>query len=172
MQLRPVLAAQGDACQLQHIQHVGVAQLILQRKADEVEIADRVAAFQGIEGDVLPAHFLLHVHPGGKHPLTPKIRDLIHGAVEDFNAQVGHADFVGIGEAEGKAHLHLGGVLHHRVELAAHIPAGFLDLLQRVFQFLVVSHSYLSNLKRLNAQWMNMASPKLKNRYFSCTATL
>ena len=115
VQLRPVFAAQGDARQLQHIQHVSVAQLILQRKADEVEIADRVAAFQGIEGDVLPAHFLLHVPPGGIAALAPEAVHLVHQAVQDPAAQVGHTDLIGVRKAQGISGVHRPPILYNGV---------------------------------------------------------
>ena len=132
-QVVPVRRPQGDARQLQHVQHVGVAQLILKGEPDEVEVCHRVAALQGIEGHPLLPHALLHVHPGGEHPLAPKVRDLVHGPVQDLDAQMGHADLIGVREAEGEPDLHVILIFYHRIDLAAHIAAGLLHVQQNLF---------------------------------------
>ena len=130
----PLLTAQGQAGQIQHVEHVGVGHLIAQGKADEVEIRDGVPAFQTIEQDTLPAHFLLHVPPGGEHPLTPYPFHLIHHTVENAHAQIGHTDLIGVRKAERIAHIHGAPVLHHRVVFPAGIAGGLLDPGKDMFQ--------------------------------------
>ena len=126
--LPPLAAAHRDTAQIQHIEDVGVAHLVLEGKAHKVKLGDGVPAFQAVQGKALPAHERLHVHPGGKHPLAPDVLPLVHQAVEDFHAQMGHPDFIGIGETKSKPGLYPGRVFPHGVELAAYIPARLLDL--------------------------------------------
>ncbi len=80
-QLCPVRAAQRDTGELEHIKDIGVAQFVLQGKADEVKVFHRVAAFQGIKRHTPGGHLRLHVDPGGENPFAPKIRYLVKGSV-------------------------------------------------------------------------------------------
>ena len=86
---------------------------------------------------VLP-HLLLHVPPRGEHPLAPDSVQVVHHTVEDPHPQVGHADLIGIREAEGHPGIHLGFILHHRVVFSPHIPGRLLhpgeDALQSLIQ--------------------------------------
>ena len=133
-QVRPVRRTQRQFCQVQHVQHVGVGHLIAQGKADEVELCDRVAALQAVEQHSLAAHFLLHIAPGGETALAPQTVHLIHHAVQNPAAQVGHADLVGIRETQGKPGIHLAWLLDHGVVLPAGIAGRFLNLWQNLFQ--------------------------------------
>ena len=47
------------------------------------------------------AHFGLHIPPGVEDALAPDALHLVHDAVEDPHAHIGHADLIGIREAEG-----------------------------------------------------------------------
>ena len=106
--------ANRHACEREHIQHIGVAKLILERKAYEIKFTERVAAFERVEGETLYAHLPVHIKPGSKHALAPHAVHVVHDAVQDPHAQVGHADLVGVREAEREADIHLGFVLYHR----------------------------------------------------------
>ena len=53
---------------------------------------------------------------------------------------MGHADLIGVRKAEGKTHVHLGRILYHRIQFAAHIAAGLLHPLKNVLQFLIDFH--------------------------------
>ena len=133
-ELGPLLAAQGQAGQIQHVEHIGVGHLIAQGKTDEIEVGDGVSALQAVEGDPLPAHLLLHIAPGGEHPLAPHPLHLIHQPVENPHAQIGHADLIGIRKTECVAHIHGAAVLDHRVVLPAGISGGLLYPREDVFQ--------------------------------------
>ena len=125
-QIGPVGAVEGDARQIQHIENGGESHLIANGKGHDVKIGDRVAGLQGKEGHLRPAHLLLHVAPGGEHPLAPHAVHLVHDAIENAHAQVGHADFVGVGEAEGDAGVHIFFIFDDRVILAAYVAGGLL----------------------------------------------
>ena len=125
-QMGPVGAVEGDARQVQHIENGSKGHLIAHGKGHDVKIGNGVTGLQGKERHMGPAHFLLHVAPGGKHPLAPHAVHGVHDAIENAHAQVGHADLVGVGEAEGDAGVHVLFILDNRVILAAHVAGGLL----------------------------------------------
>ena len=132
---------QRDARQIQHVQDGGERHLIAHGKGHNVKIGDGVAGFQREQRHSRLAHLLLHVAPGGEHALTPDAVHLVHDAVQDPHAQIGHADLVGVGEAEGDAGVHLRLVLQHGVIFAAHVAGGLLHPRQDAFQSLIHGHS-------------------------------
>ena len=143
VQIMPVLTQNGDSAEGQHIEDIGIAQLILERKADKVKVGQRIAGFQRVERDITGAHLLLHIDPRCKYPLAPDIRLFIKKAVEDLDAEVGHSDLVGIGKAERKAHIDVTLVLDHLAQLSADITAGLLNLQQIFFDFFRVHRFHL-----------------------------
>ena len=74
--------------QIQHIQDIAVAQFILQRKSQYIEIVDAVPALQPKEFHSIPAHLLFHIHPGGEYTLTPDIVLFI----ENFKVMLQNSD--------------------------------------------------------------------------------
>ena len=132
-----VSTAQRQTRQVQHVQHIGVGHFVAQGEADDVKVLDGVAALQGVEGKTFLPHFLFHVSPGSEDTLTPDPGHVVHNAVEDAHAKVGHADLIGVREAEGEAAVHLSLVLLDGLIFAAHIAAGLLDPGQDFFQFMI-----------------------------------
>ena len=131
-QLPPVLTAQGQTGQVQHVEHIGIGHLIAQREAHYVKFRDGVSALQTVEQQPLPAQLLFHVPPGGEAALTPDVLPLIHHSVENAAAQVGHTDLIGVGKTEGKADAHLALVFDNGVVLSAGIPGRLLYIGQDV----------------------------------------
>ena len=125
-QLSPVLAPHGQAGHVQHVQHRAVGHLVAYGEAQHVKFADRVAALQRVEWDVVLPHGLRHVAPRGKHALAPDVRLVVYYAVEYAHAQVGHAYLVNVREAEGHAQLHSGLVLDYLVVLPAGVSCRLL----------------------------------------------
>ena len=125
--LATVRGSEGNVGQLQHIEDGGVAHLVLEGEAQEVEIGDGVAALQAGEGDILLTHLLLHIHPGGVGALAPDVVVEVEAMVEDADAQIGHTDLVGIGEGEGEPRLDLGLILDDLPVLTARVTAGAGD---------------------------------------------
>ena len=58
--------------QIQHIQNIGIRQLILHGKADHIKVLDRVAAFQGKQRFAVGAHQRLHIVRRGKHQVSSR----------------------------------------------------------------------------------------------------
>ena len=121
-----VLRPQGQAPKVQHIQHGGIGHFVAHGKADNVKLPYGVAGLQGVEGDVVFPQLLLHVGPGCEDPFAPYAWHPVEDPVEDAEAQVGHADLIGVREAEGESGVHLALVLHDRVVFPAGVPCGLL----------------------------------------------
>ena len=135
LQAVPILAENGDPAERKHIQNIGIAELILKRKADEIKMCKRIAGLERVKRDIVRAHDLLHVDPRGEHTLAPDIRTLVKQAVQDFDAQMGHADLIKVGKTKGKADIDVTLVLDNGAQLAADITAGLLHRQQILFQF-------------------------------------
>ena len=71
--VRSVGSADRQPGKVEHIQHIRVAKLIHQCKADEVERFDRVAALKRIQRQIPFAHERFHIVPRGKHALAPDV---------------------------------------------------------------------------------------------------
>ena len=78
--------SERDAAKLQHIQHIGIAQLILQSKAYKIKFGQRVAAFKRVQRNVVLYHQLLHIDPRRENALAPYIRNAVKQAVQNFHA--------------------------------------------------------------------------------------
>ena len=139
-----VFGIKRNAGKLQHGQNVGIAQLILQRKAYNIELAHRVFAFQRIQGHLQAFHLGLHIGPGHKHPLAPPVFVLIQNIIQDLFAQKRHTHFIGIRKAEGHAHIHFAFILDHTARLAAGITAGLLHMIECFFEFWCKHSRFLS----------------------------
>ena len=104
---RAVLAAirrtQRHSRKLQYAEHRGIAELILQRKAEKIKIFHGIVALQGGQRQVMLAHFFLHIRPRREHTLAPNVGLGIQRAVEHAHTHIGHADLVCIGKAECKS---------------------------------------------------------------------
>ena len=131
----PVLREQRNAAEVEHIQDITVAQFILQGKADEVKIRQRIARFERIQRDIMRAHLFFHIHPRRENTLTPNVRLFVKKAVEDLDAEVRHTDLINIGKTEREPHVHLLLVLDDSSEFTADIAAGFLHLQEQFFDF-------------------------------------
>ena len=131
---RPVRRSQGHPGQLQHMEDVGVAHLIADGEGDQVEVLHRVVALQRPKWQTVGLHSLLHVAPGREDPLAPDLGHFVHHAVENPHPHVGHADLVGVREAEGHPDPDVRLVLDDLVIFAAHISRRFLHGGQDSFQ--------------------------------------
>ena len=122
----PLCRVKGNPGQAQHIQNVGIRHFIADGEGDHVEILYRLLAFQRPQGKAVFPHGLFHVPPGGKDSLTPDPLHPVHDSVENPHANVGHADLVGIREAEGHPYPDIRQILLDFAPLAAGIAGGLL----------------------------------------------
>ena len=124
--LRAAGGQHGDLPQVEHLQHIGEAHLILKREADDVKITQGRSALQRKQGDILPPHVAHHVHPGHHHPLAEHIGLLIQNVIEYLHPQVAHSHLIAVGETESKGRGFLLPGLDRSVHFAADIARGLL----------------------------------------------
>ena len=79
-------------------------------------------------------HLLFHVHPGHKGSLAPPVFVAVEQLVQDFFAQKGHADLIGIREAERHAHINVCFIFIGAARFTAGITARLLNQTERFFQ--------------------------------------
>ena len=127
LQPRPILGMKRDPGKLQHIQNIGIAHLIADGEGNHVEVLHGALAFQRPKGQLVGAHSVLHIAPGGKHPLAPNAVHPVHNAIQDPHTHIGHADLIGIRETEGNTHSGLGQIFLDLAPLAAGVPGRLLD---------------------------------------------
>ena len=136
--------------EIEHIENVGIAQLIHQCKADQIEILDRVAAFEGIERNVMLAHLLFHIAPGRKHTLAPDVFPCVRDRIQNLDAEVRHPDLIAVWEAERIAQRDVVFILDNTVELSAGIATGLLHQRQNLFHFFRI-HAFFTPFSNASA---------------------
>ena len=68
---------QRNAAQVEHRQDVGVADLVLQAEADQVEVAQRRERFQAVERQAVLAQLGLEVEPGREGAFAGPLRIVV-----------------------------------------------------------------------------------------------
>gem|GEM_PF-5373661 len=115
--VRPAIGApEGNAPQLQHGEHVGEGQLVLQREPHDGEVAEGPPGLQADEGQLPGAQLGFQVRPSGEHAFDADARLAPQDVVEDVEAQEAHPDLVGVGKSQRDGHA-------VRVGRAAVLPA-------------------------------------------------
>ena len=76
-----VAGAHRNAAQVQHVEHIGERQLILQRKAQNIQFGNRVSAFQSIQRNIGVSQLCFHVNPRRKDALTPNAVLMVEQAI-------------------------------------------------------------------------------------------
>ena len=122
-----VFGQQRNLRQFQHVQNIGIAHLIAQRKRDHIKVTDRVMAFQCPEWNPMRTHFVFHIAPRRKDTFTPDAGHLVHYAVENPHANVGHTDLIGIRKTERNTHIDVLFVFDDLIIFSAHIARRLLD---------------------------------------------
>ena len=140
-----VLGMQGDTCQIHHVQNVGVGHLVADGESHHVKILHRGLAFQRPQGQIMLAHGLFHIAPRCKDTLAPNAIHLVHHTVQDTHTHIGHADLIGVWEAECHADTHICQIFFDLVKFTAGVPRRLLHSRQdSLYQF---CHSFPSLLK-------------------------
>src|SRR5262245_47724265 len=67
---RPLCRANWNSTEVEHRQDVARTDFILQREAEDVEVAQRREGFEAVEREALLAKFRLHVEPRRERPLA------------------------------------------------------------------------------------------------------
>ena len=124
---RPAIGrAHRHSREVEHVEDVGVGQLIGQRDANGVELAQGRARLQREQRQAPRSQLLLHVRPGREAPLGREVGMTVENVVEDLQPEMGHPEFVAVGIAEGEASANRRRILADRVPLATGITCGLL----------------------------------------------
>ena len=146
-QVMPVLREQRDAAEFEHVETGRERHLVLEGEPDEVELCEGRTGLEREQGQAHFAHLFLHVEPGREDPLAVGVLPLVDEVVEDLDAEVGHADLIGVGETEREAQVDCRRVLLDAVQLPADVTAGFLHEGQDLLESRIhsVSPSFLTH---------------------------
>ena len=119
-----------DASQIEHREDVGVADFVLQREAKYIEITERSEGFPAVEWNVMRTQGLFKVDPRCKRSLASPVVTLIHQVVQDFQAMMTHPNGIRIRKSQAECTADFTMVFLDRVQFAAHVLSGTLDLRQ------------------------------------------
>ena len=125
--LAAIRRAERDAAEVHHREDVAVRELVLEREADDGEVAQRPGRLDGDEREAARRELRLHVDPRRIAALRERARVVVEDFVEDLEAEVAHPDVVDIRESEADGGLDGGPVLCARAYLAARIARRLLD---------------------------------------------
>ena len=141
--LSPLICMEGYLRQLQDLQDVRVAELILQRDSQDIRRADALLRLQHKERNLLLFHDLCQIRPGRIDPLAPCILSRVQLLVDDLDSQMGHADLIDVRKAHGKADVYFIFVLYDAVRLIACIAGRLLDLHENAVRQSWIRHGFL-----------------------------
>ena len=99
-------ADKRNSAQIQHREHVAVAEVVLQRETQHVEVAKRRELFKAPKRQAVPAKQLLHILQRRERSLALPTVAAIHNIVEHLKAVVAHADGVGVGKCKAQLSAH------------------------------------------------------------------
>ena len=125
----PLGGVQRHAGQVEHLEHVRVAELVREREAPEVALADRRERLQRPQRDAAGAHEVGHVRPRAVGPLGEGRRGVVDLTVEDLERRVGDPDLVHVRIGQYDAGVRPG--LDAGVELTARVAPGARDARQK-----------------------------------------
>ena len=81
--IRPLTGQHRYAAQVQHIEDVGIAHLILQGKVNKIHLMKGCLAFQGCQRQASLPQQRFHIAPGRANPFAPYLVHLIQAIIKD-----------------------------------------------------------------------------------------
>jgi hypothetical protein len=120
-----------DAARIKDGKQVGVTDLVLEAKPDNVELDQGGKRFEGIEGEIRLFQGQFKVGPGGENPFTPPFGIGIDDRIEDLKAMVALPNGVGIGKRHTNPSGDLRWILDDGVEFASDVLGGCFDFAQK-----------------------------------------
>ena len=118
---------------VKHIEHIGIAHLILHGKAYHIKVLDTVATFKPVKRNIVFTHKLFHIVPRRKYPFAPRLGSGVYERIENFHTEMRHTYFVIVGKAKGISELDFIFILYNAVELSARISCRLLNALKQFF---------------------------------------
>ena len=129
------LRANRNPRQVQHLEHVRVGQLVRQREAQRVKLAQRTPILQAEQRRAAPPQRVRHVRPRRVAALRQRPRRVIEQVVENRQPAVGLPDVVEVRINQRPAGLRVVPVPLNHVPLAAHVAGRLGDALQQRVDF-------------------------------------
>ena len=127
---RAVSRMERDASEVEHVEHVRINHLVLQREAKEREVLDFRLRFERIERDALRPHDIFHVRPRRIDAFGRDVGAAVQDFVEDGEAEVAHADLVDVRQRERERAFDICMILDDDIPFTARIACGLFDTLQ------------------------------------------
>jgi hypothetical protein len=127
----PVLRFDGDAAQIEHAEDIRVVDLMLERKADDVEFAEGAAGLEREKRDGVLAQHRVEIGPGREGALGRPARMPIDAFIQQVIAVIRHAEVVDVGKGQAAAHADRLVGLDGHVELAAQVTGGLFNAKQK-----------------------------------------
>ena len=134
--LGSVLGIERYSRKVKHIENIGIAQFILERKAEHIKFIKRISALKRPQLYTVLTHFFFHINIGSKHTLAPRIVKPVDNGVQNLHAEMRHSDLICIREAECISDVYFVLIFYYAVQLAADVASRLLNLLQNFFDFL------------------------------------
>ena len=119
-----------DSCEVEHIQHIRVDHLVLQRETEEIKICNRTTALKREKRNSPRAHLLLHIDPRRIDALCRDVRTAVQNLIENGKPEIAHADLIDIGQCERNSTVNRRPILMHGIPFTPRIPCRFQYRLQ------------------------------------------
>jgi len=118
---RPLVRPQGNTAQIEHRQQIGVADLVLQRKAEHVEFGQWRKGLQTVQRQTGFAEPVFHVRPGRKDAFAVPVVAGVHQRVQYLQTVMAHPDRVRIRKGQAQPAPNGAGVFANHVPFAADV---------------------------------------------------
>ena len=141
-----------NTCEIEHIQHIRVDHLVLQREPEKVELCDRTAALKREKRNSPRAHLLLHINPRRIDTLCCDVRTAVQNLIENGKPEIAHADLVDIGQCKRNFAVNRRPILMHGIPFTTRIPRRFQYRLQdaviELHHCFIIPHTSIYTQKR------------------------
>ncbi len=125
-------ATARDAGEIEHVEDIGIGEFVLQGETDDIERTEWQLVFQTGQWCPAGAQGRFHVGPRRIDPFRGNAVHLIEDMIQDRQPEMAHADFIGVGEGQGKTQIDLRQILGDAAEFTAEVAGRFFDLVQAV----------------------------------------
>ena len=120
-------------CELQGGQDVGVGKFVLERDADNVELVERKVRFEARERTPRCTEPGLIVRPGREYAFADSVLALVQDMIQNAEAEVRHADLVGVWEEEADLRPHGTGIFVYGIDFGVYVPGRLADERKKIF---------------------------------------
>ena len=127
-----IVGSQRYSGQVENIEHVGIDHLVGERKADNIELAERPERFQSEYRDILAPENLFGITIRGKKAFAQEAVIGIDDIVQDLQTEVRHPDIVHVGISMGNREA-IFGRFYNLAQFAAGVAPRLIDIREEFF---------------------------------------